>query len=100
MHDRKADVRVWFSANLPQFEHFLAPLCGSDCRLLEIGTHEGRAATWLLNNVATAPGSHLTCIDIYEQPSWRGNIQATGAADRVEFHRLRRLSLGRSGLQS
>lgn len=75
----------WFSDHVPQFEHFLAPLRGTHCQLLEIGTHEGRAATWLMNNIATAEGSHLTCVDVCEHPHWRGNIEATGAASRVEL---------------
>lgn len=90
----------WFSGNLPQFQHFLAPLKGSACQLLEIGTDEGRAAVWLMDNVAVSPASRLTCIDIQANPNWRRNIDATGAAHRVEFHHgrsgdvLRRLPIG------
>ncbi|HVX56931.1 MAG TPA: class I SAM-dependent methyltransferase, partial [Candidatus Saccharimonadales bacterium] len=79
--------RDWFSGNLRRFEYFLSPLKGSDCQLLEIGTHEGRAAVWLMDNVAISDGSRLTCVDIIEQPSWRANIEATGGAHRVEFRR-------------
>lgn len=80
----------WFSGNLRRFEHFLSPLKGADCKLLEIGTDEGRAAVWLVDNVAVSAGSRLTCIDIVEHANWRANIDATGAADRVD------LRLGRS----
>jgi hypothetical protein len=75
----------WFSGNLRRFEYFLSPLKGSDCRLLEIGTDEGRAAVWLMNNVATAEGSRLTCVDIREHENWRWNIEATRASHRVDF---------------
>lgn len=75
----------WFSGNLRRFEHFLAPLRGEACQLLEIGTDEGRAAVWLMDNVATASESSLTCVDIRQAPRWLPNIEATGAARRVHF---------------
>lgn len=79
--------RDWFSGNLRRFEYFLSPMRGADCQLLEIGTHEGRAATWLMNNVATSEGSRLTCVDLADHPNRQGNIETTGAAHRVDFRR-------------
>ena len=38
-------------------------------RALEIGTYEGRAATWLLDNALTGIGSRLDCIDPHPQPN-------------------------------
>lgn len=75
----------WFSGNVAQFEHFLSPLKGANCQLLENGTHEGRAATWLMDNIAVSEGSRLTCVDLADNPNRRGNIEATGASHRVDF---------------
>lgn len=36
---------------------------------LEVGSFEGRSATWLLENLLTHPNSHLTCVDTFEMDS-------------------------------
>jgi predicted O-methyltransferase YrrM len=64
----------WFSHNIPQFERFLGHLKGKPCRLLEIGTYEGRSALWLAENIATHTMSSIETIDAYEQPRVRNNI--------------------------
>jgi predicted O-methyltransferase YrrM len=64
----------WFSHNIPQFECFLSHLKGKPCRLLEIGTYEGRFALWLAENIATHPLSSIETIDAYEHPRVRHNI--------------------------
>lgn len=88
----------WFSSNIPLFERFLTPLKGQPCRLLEIGTHEGRCATWLVDNIASHPTSLLETIDAFENENVRSNLAATGQPNRAIFHLgasaevLRRLS--------
>lgn len=74
----------WFSGHIPKFAHFLAPLRGTECRLLEIGTHEGRSATWLLENIAVHKDSRLICVDAFEQPNLKQNLEASGGLNRVE----------------
>ena len=54
----------WFSAHAKRFRKHLAPLAGTPCHLLEIGSHEGRATCWLLQNVATHAEATVTCIDL------------------------------------
>jgi predicted O-methyltransferase YrrM len=81
----------WFSCNIPRFQYFLNHLRDSNCSLLEIGSFEGRSATWLLENVAMAPDSHLHCVDIFEQAVLRSNIDLAGGSKRTTIH------IGRSG---
>ncbi|WP_337659937.1 class I SAM-dependent methyltransferase [Anderseniella sp. Alg231-50] len=76
----------WFSENEESFEQLLGDLAGQPCQLLEIGTHEGRCAVWLLENIATHPGARLDSIDVELQPSFWSNIQSTGARDKVTLH--------------
>ena len=76
----------WFSGNIPVFEKFLTPLKGTPCRLLEIGTFEGRAAVWLLNNIATHEEARVTCIDAFRQSSLAHNLSATGSGAKAEVH--------------
>ncbi len=64
----------WFSHNIPQFERFLGHLKGKQCRLLEIGTYEGRSALWLADNIATHPMSSIETIDAREQRRLKLNI--------------------------
>lgn len=53
----------WFSPGLPQWKQFLLPLAGQPCRLLEIGSYEGRSAFWMADNLLGHSYSRLTCID-------------------------------------
>lgn len=53
----------WFTPNVSQWEAFLRPLAGTPCRLLEIGTFEGRSAFWMADNLLSHSYSQLACID-------------------------------------
>src|SRR5262249_23723612 len=75
-----------FSQNIPQFERFLGELKHTPCRLLEIGAHEGRSATWLIDNIATHPSATVDTIDAYEKPRLQHNLAATGHREKVTFH--------------
>jgi predicted O-methyltransferase YrrM len=66
----------WFSGNIPTLERTLGSFAGKPVSALEIGTHEGRSATWLLSNVLTHPQARLLCVDLFEQPVLRANINA------------------------
>jgi predicted O-methyltransferase YrrM len=47
----------------------LAPLTGRPgVRLLEIGSFEGRSATWFLNHVLTHETSEIVCVDLFSRP--------------------------------
>lgn len=76
--------------NIPLYERYLNHLRDKPCRLLEIGAFEGGSTTWLLDNVATHPGSFVDTIDVWEQPRLKSNLIASGHQDKVKFH------LGRS----
>jgi predicted O-methyltransferase YrrM len=57
----------WFSHNIPLWDRLLNRFKGQpDLHFLEIGCFEGRATTWLLENVLTAPTAHITCLDTFE----------------------------------
>jgi predicted O-methyltransferase YrrM len=76
----------WFSPNIPSFEAHLAPLRGTPCRLLEIGSHEGRSTTWLIEHVANHPESRIDCVDPYLQDNFWSNLAAVGGVEQISFH--------------
>jgi predicted O-methyltransferase YrrM len=76
----------WFSANIPLFESFLGDLKGKPCRLLEIGSYEGRSTTWLVENIATHPSATIDAIDAYENPRLQRNLDATGCVNKINLH--------------
>ena len=90
----------WFTHNIPHFERHLANLRDTPCRALEIGTHEGRSTTWLLQNILTHHEARIDCVDIHVQDNLWDNIKAVGGLQKVTFHRamsveaLRLLPLG------
>jgi predicted O-methyltransferase YrrM len=75
----------WFSSNIPSFEKHLGHLKGMPCSLLEIGCHEGRSSTWLLEKIASNKAARLLCLDLYEQPSFWANIRAAQGEARTEL---------------
>ena len=77
----------WFSSNIPSFWKHLKSLQGTACSILEIGCFEGRASTWLLQNIATSPDSRLLCLDCNAQPLLSPNIKQAGGEKRTEFRR-------------
>ncbi len=76
----------WFTSQIPIFERYVAPLAGSPCALLEIGTHEGRCTTWLAEHVLTHPDARLDGIDLQIRDSLRRNVESTGRARQVSLH--------------
>lgn len=60
-------TRDWFSNNIAVWSKVLRGMVGrADLKALEIGSYEGRSATWLLQNVLTHPGAHITCVDNFD----------------------------------
>lgn len=57
----------WFTPYLSEVEPELRSLAGKPgLQILEIGSFEGRSAVWFLQELLTAPGSGLTCIDPWQ----------------------------------
>ena len=77
----------WFSSNIPSFWKHLKVLRGTPCSILEIGCFEGRASTWLLQNIAVTDDSRLLCLDCNDQPLFWRNIQQAHGEKRTEFKR-------------
>jgi hypothetical protein len=77
----------WFPGNIPSFWKHLKSLQGTPCSILEIGCFEGRASTWLLQNIATSPDSRLLCLDCNDQPLLWPKIKQAGGEKRTEFRR-------------
>ena len=61
----------WWSNNIPTWLSQF-PFVGSSSapppplRMLEIGSFEGRSATWFLDHLLTHEASHLTCVDTFQ----------------------------------
>ncbi|MDX2215799.1 MAG: class I SAM-dependent methyltransferase [Oculatellaceae cyanobacterium bins.114] len=91
----------WFSRNLLIWQDYLNPLGGQpDLNFLEIGSWEGRATCWLLDQVLTHPSGSITCVDTFTggpeyqefkegyvesiEARFDANIAKTGAASKVK----------------
>ncbi len=84
----------WFDHNISNWKTWLAPLAGKPgLRALEIGSFEGRSTCWLMENVLTAPDSHIDCLDLFRSDIGFGDYHATFRAntaawkDRIHEHR-------------
>lgn len=56
----------WFSEAIPIFESALSKFKGKDnVTALEIGSYEGRSASWLLKNILTGENTGIICIDYF-----------------------------------
>lgn len=77
----------WFSARIPNWKKYLVHMKGHKLHTLEIGSHQGRSAIWMMENILTHPDSTITCVDVWKQPGierrFDANIVATGESHRV-----------------
>lgn len=75
----------WFAANRWQFEQHLQSREKRDFKILEIGCFEGQGTCWMLENIAMSQGSHITCVDICEQPRFWQNINVVADPSKVDL---------------
>ena len=63
----------YISSFCEDWARVLAPIAGRPgVRLLEIGSFEGRSATWFLKHVLTDESSRIVCVDVF----WRPGLEA------------------------
>lgn len=92
----------WFTPHIPKFENYLAHLRGRPCSVIEIGAHEGRSTTWLLENILTHEFSRIVSIDVHVQPVFWRNIEASDGLQKTQLRLglsgeiLRQLPLGQA----
>lgn len=53
----------WFSQHIPVLSEHLGHLRDTPCKILEIGSYEGRSSVWFLENLLTHPDARIVCID-------------------------------------
>jgi predicted O-methyltransferase YrrM len=63
----------WFSHNIPNFE-VCKSLIPNNKNFLEIGSFEGRATCWMLENMLHEEGS-ITCIDTFQGSEEHSNLE-------------------------
>jgi predicted O-methyltransferase YrrM len=86
----------WFSENNPekvvrQFEDLLSRYKDKPCNFLEVGSFEGMASIWMLENILTNKASRLFCVDAWVE--WTGdafvrfiqNINKSGFKNKVDI---------------
>lgn len=92
----------WFSSHQALWSRLLLPMAGQKLRVLEVGSHEGRSAVWMLQNLLLHPESRLHCVDTWTDrrvlSRFRSNVAETGRTSQVVEHQgdsaevLKRLS--------
>ena len=80
----------WFSMRTNAWHEHVVPRLPHPCRWLEIGSHEGRSACWMLDE-AMQPGDTITCVDTWggpfdgyssENPEARFDANLAGRAEK------------------
>jgi len=75
----------WFTHNVPIWEReVLAKLPEGPIRWLELGSFEGRSATWVHDRVIGPRGGTLTCVDIWYKPDYEQRFDANMAGRAFE----------------
>ena len=60
------ETQDWFSGNIPLWKSFIPLIRTPNPRILEIGSWEGRSATFLLTSPLCADGGSIVCIDHFD----------------------------------
>jgi predicted O-methyltransferase YrrM len=78
----------WFTYNIHIWKKHLAKFVNKpNLNFLEIGTHEGRSAIWLIENVLTHATSNITCIDPWiEWKNANGEIIFTRFSNNIKSY--------------
>ena len=63
---RFTETQDWFSGNIPLWTTFIPLVHAPNPRILEIGSWEGRSATFLLTSPLCANGGTIVCIDHFD----------------------------------
>ncbi|MBV8722854.1 MAG: class I SAM-dependent methyltransferase [Candidatus Eremiobacteraeota bacterium] len=86
----------WFTVHIPTWEKYVLPrLRNHPARMVEIGSFEGRAAVWLLQNALTEPTDVLVCIDLFTSHEGHDDYEKTFDANlrelapRAQVHKMR-----------
>ena len=79
----------YFSQNIDNWTRWLEAFRGKpEVRAMEIGSFEGRATVWLLENILTGKGSSIDCFDLFEDPYFgRFTTNVEPWKDRVRIYR-------------
>lgn len=79
----------WFTQHIVNWTTLLKDLKDKpNLNFLEIGCFEGRATTWLLENILTDKTSRITCIDLFEDsPQYSAiGVSLKGVMDRFKHN--------------
>jgi predicted O-methyltransferase YrrM len=76
----------WFSWAPPVWQH-LIPMLSERKKFLEIGAFEGRATTWIVENMME-DGSEIVCIDTWAGGEEHVNGEMSGAEERFDHNML------------
>ena len=77
-------TQYWFDGNIEQWTQELTPFKGKpDLHFLEIGTYEGRATRWLLDNILTNETSTVDVVDTFEGGEDQGAFQGAIADGKL-----------------
>jgi hypothetical protein len=84
----------WFSHNIASWTPILTPFRGRPANVLEIGSYEGRSATFFLEFL---PSCQVTCVDPFcAQREWMGDYEARFDTNMAPFGRRVRKIKSRS----
>lgn len=64
----------WFSNNIPLWKKHLKKFKDKTTIALEVGSYEGRSASWLLENILTHNNSRIFCIDNFSEGTYNQYI--------------------------
>jgi predicted O-methyltransferase YrrM len=82
----------WFSHNIPIWERVvLAQLPPGPVRWLELGSFEGRSASWVHDKVIAPRGGSLTCVDTWYLDDYAQRFDANMAGKTFEKVKSRTL---------
>jgi cephalosporin hydroxylase len=77
----------WFSKNVSTWKQVLGELRLTPKKILEIGSYEGRSATWMIENLLSRDGGEIFCID-----AWDGIAHIESTFDHNTEVSLRRVN--------
>lgn len=76
----------WFSNNIPYWEQLLPHLKGIECHFLEVGCYEGKATTWMLDNILLHSKSTIDVVDTFQGSDWELGMSRKGGGHSEAYN--------------
>lgn len=74
----------WFSWNIDTWQRIFSNVGVSPCRVIEVGSYEGRSTVWIIENLLTRAGGSIVAVDAWAEGTEVDQREMGAVEDRFD----------------